>query len=268
MRRGTYQAESLESRVLLSTAVSGYTFENGAYLGQGISSTVVNAKGDLFGVVQPLTIGQFSGIFEVAAGPTTVIPLVPFNSPAEGTPGGLALDSQGNLFGIAGGAPSGAIAYAFELTAKRIAADISKLKTLATFSGPSGATVGNVTLDSHDDLYGVITNLGANGGVGNVFEIVAGSGQVTTLLSLGNGSEIPSSSLAADARGDVFGSLSVVDSSQNLTGEGSLFEITGPSIAKGSPTLSTVVSYTGADGQTISNLVMDASGNLYGTTSS
>jgi RHS repeat-associated protein len=117
-------------------------------------------------------------------------------------------------------------------------------------------------MDSSGNLYG--TAVGVQEGA--VFEIPAGSKTVTTLVSFnGTNGEEPQSGLIMDSRGNLYGTTDF----GGTFGTGNVFEI-----AAGSKTLTTLASFdefnsnglsaNGADPR--GGLVMDSSGNLYGTT--
>ena len=146
---------------------------------------------------------------------------------------------------------------------------------------------------------------------GTVFELAQGSGTITTLASFnGTNGANPDAGLVVDSSGNLFGTTSsgasswrrhgvragprqrhdhhagfvqrhqrctsaeaglVMDSSGNLYGtaigggtssDGTVFEL-----AQGSGTITTLASFNGTDGaQPAAALIMDGSGNLYGTT--
>src|SRR5215469_3348967 len=82
---------------------------------------------------------------------------------------------------------------------------------------------------------------------------------LTTLTSWTNG-EVPWGSLVADANGNLFGTT-------GASGSGTVFEIAKTSSGYASaPTI--LVSFSGNDGASpLAGLIVDASGNLFGTTS-
>ncbi len=140
------------------------------------------------------------------------------------------------------------------------------LSTLVSFSSANGAQPsGNLIADAKGDLFGT-TFLGDSNNAGTAFELVKGSTGYTlsTLVtfdgSAGGGG--PFGSLIADAKGDLFGTTSYGGSG----GSGTVFEL-----VKGSTgfTLSTLANFSnGADGGGLhGSLIMDAQGDLFGTTS-
>ena len=143
-------------------------------------------------------------------------------------------------------------------------------KTLATFGGAAtqqdigeGGPYGGLVMDRAGNLFGTTTD-----GNGSVFEIAyTGAGQyatATTIATFSGSAAEPLGNLIMDASGDLFGTTA--------TGGGEwrrpVFEI---KFANGSyaSTPTTLYSFTSAaDGDLpAGGLVMDANGNLFGTTS-
>ena len=96
--------------------------------------------------------------------------------------------------------------------------------------------------------------------IGTVFELPKGSGTITTLASFNgsNGSE-PLAGLIMDSNGNLYGTTSGIHAFHS---DGTVFEL-----AKGSHTVTTRVTFNGSNGsEPLGGLIMDSSGNLYGTT--
>jgi len=134
------------------------------------------------------------------------------------------------------------------------------LSTLASFAGaPSGANPhAGLIMDSIGNLYGT-TPYGGASGDGTVFELARGSGTITTLASFNgtNGAD-PEAALIMDSSGNLYGTTYVGGASKR----GTVFEL-----VHGSSTITTLASFNGADGSgSYAALIMDSSGNLYGTT--
>jgi uncharacterized repeat protein (TIGR03803 family) len=118
--------------------------------------------------------------------------------------------------------------------------------------------LGGVIIDSGGNLFGTTASGGASGD-GTVFEVAQGSGTITTLASFNgaNGAN-PEAALLIDSSGNLYGTASGQGSSSTF---GTVFEL-----AQGSGTITTLASFNppaGAHPQ--AGLVMDGSGNLYGT---
>jgi uncharacterized repeat protein (TIGR03803 family) len=137
--------------------------------------------------------------------------------------------------------------------------------TLANFTGANGAnSFGPLAADSSGNLYGVTFNGGANSD-GTIFELAKGSGTITVLHSFnGTDGQNPDdgSPLLIDSNGNLYGTTF----NGGANGEGSIFEYNTTS-----STFTSLYSFNNpADGtvtaEPYAGLVMDGSGNLWGTT--
>ena len=151
-----------------------------------------------------------------------------------------------------------------EAVESRLLLSAYTLSTVATFVGKNGADpVSALVADTNGNLYGTTAEGGASN-LGTVFEIAKGSNAITTLASFGgeelqHGGATPQAGVTLDAAGNLYGTTQF----GGANGAGTVFEI-----VKGSNALTTLVSLTSADGTSPSApLTVDASGNLYGTTS-
>ena len=120
-------------------------------------------------------------------------------------------------------------------------------------------------MDSSGNLYGT-TEIGGADNDGTVFEVAKGSSTITTLATFSGstGTEPAGGFLLLDSSGNLYGTTGVIlNGSTGETGnDGTVFEL-----AKGSRTITTLASFNGTNGAgPESALVMDSSGNLYGTT--
>src|SRR5579863_9397337 len=123
-------------------------------------------------------------------------------------------------------------------------------------------------MDSLSNIYGV-TTLGGDQSDGTVFELTAADiasviPSVITLASFNsaNGSK-PTSSVALDSSGDLFGTTS-----QGGGGDGTVFEIPRASIDGGSPSLITLASFNGGDGSGAGgSLSINSDGDIFGSAS-
>ncbi len=138
------------------------------------------------------------------------------------------------------------------------------LVTLASFNGTASGTDGGnpnagVTLDSQGNLFGT-TEGGGTSGDGTVFEIAKGSSSPTTVASFdGTNGANPVAAVTLDAHGNLYGTTVYGGTGQ----VGTVWEI-----VKGSDTITTLGTFDGANGsRPRGGVVVDAQGNLYGTTS-
>jgi uncharacterized repeat protein (TIGR03803 family) len=219
---------------------------------------VRDAGGNLFGTTSDGGTSGNGTIFEVKNGSGAVTTLANFSG-ANGSapPDGLLLDSSGNLFGTA---PSGG-AYN-QGTLFELPAGSSAITALASFNGgTSGTGPSGFFEDSSGNLIGTAQQGGANN-AGTIFKVPLATGVVTTLATFtGGNAGNPNSGLVMDGSGNLYGtSLG--------PGDGTIFEL-----GAGSSAILALVDFTGTGGadpgqQPEGPLVLDSSGDLFGTTTS
>jgi len=136
--------------------------------------------------------------------------------------------------------------------------------TLASFPLTDRAPIGGLVADAPGNLYGT-TLLG--GAWGTVFEIAktdAGYSTTPTVLvnfNLSNG-EAPDAGLIIDAAGNLYGTTEL----GGANGKGTVFEVARTATGYSSTPI-TLASFNGTNGSAPeAPLIMDAAGNLYGTT--
>jgi uncharacterized repeat protein (TIGR03803 family) len=186
--------------------------------------------------------------------------------------GSLVFDSSGNLYGTTseGGAHT-FYGTVFELSPA--AGGKWKEKILHSFNygtNEGSMPAGNLILDASGNLYGT-TSLGGVRGYGTVFELMPAKDGTWTqkLLHSFKGSDgySPMGGLTRDAAGNLFGTT-IQGANQtcfNGYGCGLVFELTPQ--AGGNWSEKVLWSFNGNDGEAPSpNLLLDASGNIYGTT--
>ncbi len=166
---------------------------------------------------------------------------------------GVILDGAGNLYGTAyyGGANSFGAVY--ELS--RSGSGWTE-KTLTDFPGGGGYPIGGLTFDSHGNLFGT----GFVGGT--VFELMPSGGNWSySLLTTFNGFDGPFGSPTFDGAGNFYGTNSTGGAYDN----GFIFKA---SPSGGGWNFTDLYDFTGGNdgGFPVSNVVLDTSGNLYGTT--
>jgi uncharacterized repeat protein (TIGR03803 family) len=132
----------------------------------------------------------------------------------------------------------------------------------------------NLIADNSGNFYGT-TRFGGIYGGGTVFELtppstIGGSWTEAVLWSFGNGTDghNPYIGLTMDARGNLYGTTEFGGLYAEPNGGATVFELTPPSTAGGNWTESILWNFgNGADGfQIVAGLIIDAGGNLYGTT--
>ena len=193
-------------------------------------------------------------MFEVQAGSGTITTLASFNGTNGEWPiGGLVEDSSGNLFGTTeyGGAKDDGTVF-------EVQAGSGTIATLASFNGTDGAyPETGLVEDSSGNLFGTTGGGGSNGD-GTVFEVQAGTGIITTLASFNAANGEGHWGVVEDSSGNLFGTT-VYGGAANY---GTVFEVQA-----GSGTITTLASFQwGIGAYPEAGLVVDSSGNLFGTT--
>jgi uncharacterized repeat protein (TIGR03803 family) len=215
-----------------------------------------DAAGNLYGAaITGGANGQGGGtVFEIAAGVRTYTTLATFNFGNGYYPDGLTADSAGNLYGVTerGGLHDDGVVF-------EIAAGTHAISTLATFNGGNGSDPhGGLVADTVGNLYGTTYAGGAND-LGTVFKVAAGTHAISTLMSFnGDNGAHPFGAMITDAAGNLYGSTI----NGGPSSAGTLFKI-----AAGTHAFSTLVTFNISNGSGPEGaLLIDAAGNLYGTT--
>jgi uncharacterized repeat protein (TIGR03803 family) len=207
-----------------------------------------------------------------AAGTGTVFEVTPSGkeqvlySFAGGTDGavpqaGLALDAAGNLYGTttAGGASGNGTVFKLAKGAKW-----TETVLYSFGASPDGATpVAGVTFDKVGNLYGTASAGGAYG-YGRIFQLVPSGGEWTENIvhdfQDGDDGGVPFAGLIAGKAGSFYGAAT----EGGTGGGGVIYELTP---ANGEWTYTALYSQAGwGVSGTFRNLLLDAAGNLYGTT--
>ena len=198
---------------------------------------------------------------------------------------GLIMDSSGNLYGTT--YTGGANGYGTVFGLFKSSAGTYGEKVLYSFTSANGDGAypqAGLIMDSSGNLYGTTYQGGKSSttfasGAGTVFELVNSSGTYTekVLYSFtgptGDGAN-PEASLIMDSSGNLYGTTKYGGAGcTNILGCGVVFELVNSSGTYGekvlysfAPTVSNST-LSGDGGIPQAGLVMDASGNLYGTTS-
>jgi uncharacterized repeat protein (TIGR03803 family) len=189
---------------------------------------------------------------------------------------GVIFDKAGNLYGttLQGGTHDEGMV--FELSP--LAGGSWKEQVLYNFNGKDGASpYGGLILDAAGNLYGT-TAYGGSGHSGTVFELspVAGGGWQHQILYSFQGQKdgaVPYAGLVFDAAGNLYGTTRDGGGGECTDGGfevgcGTVFELTPAGGVAWTEKILHEFHEDGTDGYVpSSNLIFDAAGNLYGTTS-
>lgn len=249
-----------------------YSFRGGSDGALPIGALLTDNAGNLYGTTieggGTGCLGQqgCGTVFKLAPdGNETVLYAFQGGSDGNAPSGSLISDAQGNLYGTTTwgggtGCSNLGCGSVFEI------APSGTETVLHPFTGGSDGEWpgGGVIADSAGNLYGTTQYGGGTGcggpGCGTVFKLAAGSGSETILYAFtgGNDGEGPVGSLIADSAGNLYGTTGEA----GTYGFGNVFKI--------APDGSEIVLYAfqhGRDGWgSAGSLILDASGNLYGTT--
>jgi len=242
-----------------------YNFNDGTDGAYPEGALVRDKAGNFYGTTTGGGVSNAGTVFGVtAAGKEEV--LYSFAGGADGAvpEAGLALDAAGNLYGTttAGGASgNGAV---FKLTAPKKGAKWKETLLYSFGTGADGAIpVAGVTFDKAGNLYGT-TSAGGAYGYGTIFQLIP-SGSLWTENILhefqdGDDGAVPLAGLIPDKAGNFYGAAT----DGGTGGGGTVFELTP---ANGGWTFTVLYSQAGwGVSGTFRNLLLDAAGNLYGTT--
>jgi len=243
--------EALETRLTLSLTTLAAFAPDGAFPSDAV---IMDSSGNLYGTASGGGASNDGTIFELAHGSPKITTLASFNGTNGADPlAALIMDSSGNLYGTTSGGGASNDGTVFEL-----AHGSGTITALASFNGTNGAGPrAGLIMDSSGNLYGNTVSGGASN-VGTVFELSHGSGTITTLASFdGTDGRTPSGGLIMDSSGNLYGTTA----SGGAPNHGTVFEL-----AHGSGTITTLASFNGTNGaDPEAGLIMDSSGNLYGT---
>jgi uncharacterized repeat protein (TIGR03803 family) len=260
-----------------------YSFSGGDGLGPE-DRVIFGPDGTLYGET---TYGQgydcsCGNVFNLKPPPTRpATPFSPWNDsvlhqfyPGAGEgdePGGdIVFDSAGNIYGttesggndrFCGGLGCGTVYQLTPSNSGWIETVLYEFTDGADGEYPSGGVI----VDQAGNLYGTAPQTAF--GAGSIFELVpSGSGWKFSVLygfSNGNDGGYPVAGLISDSSGNLYGATSY----GGVNGGGTVFELT-PS--NGTWTLNTLYSFTKVNNAfrpgPVASLMMDAAGNLYGTT--
>jgi uncharacterized repeat protein (TIGR03803 family) len=205
--------------------------------------------------------------------------LLSFNGTNGNSPrGSLVRDKAGNLYGAAAGGgavqcnPNNGLVGCgtiFKLTPPAAGKTAWTETTLVSFKGTDGSSPnGGLVFDSTGSLYGT-TGGGPTYLYGTVFKLTPPAAGKTawteTVLFAFNGTngKYPDAGLAIDTKGNLYGTTEYGGSLD----AGAVFKLTRPAAGKTAWGESVLASFAGASGDNPNaSLILDAAGNLYGTT--
>ncbi len=225
------------------------------------ASLIMDTAGNFYGTTDYGGANADGTVFKLdATGDETVLHSFP-DADGDGLfPGGLIMDSAGNLYGttVGGGTASFGTVFKVDPTGKET--------VLYSFQGGTDgeAPYGSLIMDSAGNLYGTTIFGGTSSncgslGCGTIF-ILDPTGKETVLYSFQGGTDgdDPYASLIMDSAGNLYGTTRY----GGTANFGTVFKV--------DPTGKETVLYSfqgGTDGEyPYAGLIMDSAGNLYGTT--
>jgi uncharacterized repeat protein (TIGR03803 family) len=230
--------------------------------GSSPQAIVADAAGDLFGTTADDGPNASGTVFEISHATGTLTTLASFSidngedpdylygNPYYGSYPDVALDSAGDVYGVANTGGSIGAGSIFE-----VVHNSGTITTLASFNATNGDAPVGIALDPAGDVFGV-TAYGGNNSTGTVFELPHGSSTIATLASFSSTDAGLPGGLVLDAAGDLFGTATD-------GGNGFVFEV-----AHNSGAINAVASFNGANGSGPQGVTADAAGDLFGTTGS
>lgn len=262
-----------------------YTFQ-GVYDGQNPGAVIFGSNGALYGFTPAGGPAAFA-CKRIGCG--TVFQLTPpgkkggswnktilYSFPGTSTDGrspnpDIVFDSQGNLYGTtAAGGTSNYYGIVFQL--KPQSGGKWTETVLHNFTGGSdgGYPFGGVTVGSNGAFYGTASYSGTASDSGTAFQLTPPSGggnwtyNVIHTFAGGSGGATPSSTMAFDTSGNLYGTTENGGSSACNQGCGIIFKLAPPS--GGGKWTETVLDDFGNSGQTNDAIVTLHNGLLFGTT--
>ena len=243
-----------------TTAITTIASFNGTNGLNPNAAVTLDSSGNIFGTTVLGGASNFGTVFEIVHGTTAITTVASFNGFNGMTiRGGVTLDASGNLFGTATNGGASGLGTLFE-----IVQGSTIITPIASFNNANGTNPQAApTFDANGNLFGTTAG-GGTGSTGNgtVFEVFRGTTAITTIAVFnGANGAFPDAGVTLDASGNIFGTTEFGNAIA-----GTVFEV-----VHGTTAITTISTFTssspnGANPQ--AGLTLDASGNLYGTTSS
>ncbi len=252
-----------------------YSFTGGADGGEPYKGVTLDAAGNLYGTAVTGGSGSCEGgcgvTYKLTKSGTTwsqsVIHAFTGGDDGSGPGARVAVDGRGNVYGMTPTGGANGLGTIYALHPKSTGG--WAMRVIHTFTGGSDGSSGSAgkLLLRGGRIYGAATTGGSNGS-GIVFELTPtriGEWSLKTIYSFQGAPDgvFPYGALLFDAEGNVYGTTYY----GGANGLGTVYKLS-PTVA-GEWNETVLYSFrTGRDGNSsISNLVSDAAGNLYGTTS-
>ena len=237
---------------------------------------VADGAGNLYGTSFVGGVYQCGVVFELSRGTNgtwrqSVLYsfLGSYESPADSCEpfAGLTIDAAGNLYGttLAGGTAGGGTVYSLTPNGNGKWGEHVLYNFPINSSSDGSQPYGGVTIDASGNIFGTTSQGGPNGG-GTVFELSpSGSSWTETVLygfPGGTQPESPFNGVVEDAQGNLYGTTAPSSAQRG----GSIWELSPSATGWNFQTLYVFAGNGTGDGQYPTGLVLDSSGNLYGTT--
>jgi uncharacterized repeat protein (TIGR03803 family) len=249
-----------------NTLATLYSFTGGADGYDPFAGLIMDSSDNLYGTTFWGGVNGLGTVFEYSPATTTFTTLYSFTND-DGSGGypaaGLVMDKSGNLYGTAVGGSGSIFEYSPATNT------FTTLHSFVVAGDPEGADpVAGLIIDGDGNLYGT-TDFGGTYGHGSVFKFATAATMFTTLNKFtslysftgGDDGGYPSASLIMDGSGNLYGTAY----EGGAAGFGTVFKFA--SSANTLHSVTTLHSFTnGNDGAgPQACLMMDGSGNLYGT---
>jgi len=256
-----------------------YSFAGSQPSGDGgnpYSSLIMDSSGNLYGTTVNGGLNGVGTVFELvnSSGTYSEKVLYSFSQYAGGDGvrpyAALVMDSSGNLYGTTQGGGANGAGAVFELVNSSGTYSEKVLYSFTTSGGDGVYPYAGLLMDSSGNLFGS-TQYGGVNSAGTVFELVNSSGSYSEKVLYGfspsNGDgQNPSGTLIMDSSGNLFGTNLFGGTGSN---SGTVFELVNSSGTYSEKVLFAFGSACSGNGvYPLGSLVMDSSGNLYGTTQS